>query len=708
MNRWTWILLSASLAVCASTPSEAGLGGSLSAKALKKEVKKVIKKSKSTLAELRKSGLTPPKLGKHKGPRRFAGELIPPFKLKIGLKLDSADLAAAAARAQRYLAREAAASPELRKAIESRRAKLKKAKATFEIGVTSVSGKPIASITGMSGQPSAKDAKAARERREKTPPAERTNLVRSNYRARLAPPDGMLDAPDDRRNADDKAVVMADPNHIVKPTTVQGKSSASYPSSGFPSVDSAAFSWRDRIDPPRDQGSCGSCWAFATLSAVETSEALLNGRKVNLSEQSLVNCAARPDVDGCDGNSPRAGFVYLADNGIPLETAAPYKAAASTCSSANKGTYKISDWNYAASDPTNPTVAELKRAIANHGGVLATVFVDDDIQNYSGGVFNGKGSGRPNHGVALLGWDDTKQAWHLRNSWGPDWGEDGYMWIAYGSNSVGLAAMWGDAVKQPQPASAVMFEDRYISLRNSSSVPLVAHLYAQRKDASKKWKWSPGEPGSKTKPLDVKLKAGQTVDVKMSGSYLTAKGLRIWAETSDSKSHWDQYKDRELGMTSYAASKRERYTFVFGQPDQPAVTPDELLGEAHELRVDGKTQEAYKHFNDYVERFPGQDAIAEAKFWSGEELYQLDRYTDAVRAEYDIISSVDSSDPYFGFAVYYYGLSHAALGNCGQAKRALEVVQYGELAIPESWTLAAKDYIKTLNNDKGAICSNWD
>ena len=73
-------------------------------------------------------------------------------------------------------------------------------------------------------------------------------------------------------------------------------------------------------------------------------------------------------------------------------------------------------------------------------------------ESHSVGVFNGQNNRSINHVVMLIGWDDNKKAWLVKNSWGKDWGEDGFGWIAYGSNNIGLFAAW----IQPSPINKEM------------------------------------------------------------------------------------------------------------------------------------------------------------------------------------------------------------------------------------------------------------
>jgi hypothetical protein len=95
-------------------------------------------------------------------------------------------------------------------------------------------------------------------------------------------------------------------------------------------------------------------------------------------------------------------------------------------------------------DPSTqiPSVTKLKNALCKYGPLAVAVRVTSAFQAYKSGVFNQKDPGGVNHGVTLVGWDDSKKAWLIKNSWGPGWGMSGYMWIGYGSNKIGYGAGW--------------------------------------------------------------------------------------------------------------------------------------------------------------------------------------------------------------------------------------------------------------------------
>ncbi|MFN2271354.1 MAG: C1 family peptidase [Anaerolineae bacterium] len=207
--------------------------------------------------------------------------------------------------------------------------------------------------------------------------------------------------------------------------------------------------------PVKNQGICGSCWAFATAGVVESLIKLSDGVTRDLAEQYLVSC----NIDGwdCDGGS--RAFDYFIDRFTPAELAAgavyesdyPYTSGATgntgTCTGSPHDKYEeLVSWGYVAGGIQYPTVAQIQQAIYDYGPVYVSVCAGAQFQAYHGGVFSTDESsacgGGTNHGVVLVGWDDGQGVWYLRNSWSPSWGESlagagGYMRIAYGTSNVG-------------------------------------------------------------------------------------------------------------------------------------------------------------------------------------------------------------------------------------------------------------------------------
>ncbi len=219
-----------------------------------------------------------------------------------------------------------------------------------------------------------------------------------------------------------------------------------------------AFDWRDynACTPVRNQGGCGSCWAFGAIGAVESAILRNEGVSEDLAEQWLISCTAAGD---CDGGWHSLAFGYLmrdgspdqcSDHGAVLETEFPYEANHAACDCPYSRPYWIESWAYVASQGDMPSTNQLKQAILDHGPVTVGVYVNGPFSAYGGGVFNACEAHETNHMVVLVGWDDTQGTegvWILRNSWGPWWGEDGYMLIEYGCSRVGSAAAY---VNYPQ------------------------------------------------------------------------------------------------------------------------------------------------------------------------------------------------------------------------------------------------------------------
>jgi hypothetical protein len=221
----------------------------------------------------------------------------------------------------------------------------------------------------------------------------------------------------------------------------------------------AAYDWRTitGCPPVRDQGACGSCWAFATVGALECNILIQDGDVVDLSEQWLVSC----NTSGYDCGGGWFAHEYhqwktdsCGGTGAVLEADFPYVASAAACGCPYAHPYTIEGWAYVNPGQAIPAVADIKQAITQYGPVSVAVRGDAGFAGYTSGIFNASSAGAVNHAVLLVGWDDnqgTNGVWFLRNSWGPGWGEDGYMRIAYGCSSVGYAACFVTYAGQDGP-----------------------------------------------------------------------------------------------------------------------------------------------------------------------------------------------------------------------------------------------------------------
>lgn len=219
-----------------------------------------------------------------------------------------------------------------------------------------------------------------------------------------------------------------------------------------------SLDWRDTgiVSAVRNQGYCGSCWAFGTVGIMESAIAKAGGPLTDLSEQFLVSCNTYGW--GCGGGLTAHMWHYdkIGQNqtalGAVLESDDPYTATNSSCSIPYNHPYQLNDWQFVGtSDWSVPTVEQIKNAIYTYGPVTAGVCVGRAFQSYTRGIFStdessqcedGSEDESTNHQIILVGWNDAGGYWILRNSWGPYWGEGGYMRIAYNTSGVGQGTSW--------------------------------------------------------------------------------------------------------------------------------------------------------------------------------------------------------------------------------------------------------------------------
>lgn len=217
----------------------------------------------------------------------------------------------------------------------------------------------------------------------------------------------------------------------------------------------SAYNWctLGGCTPVRDQGNCGSCWAFGTVGPIEMNILIKDGASKDLAEQWLVSC--NTDGYGCDGGW--WAHKYFVSPGAVYESDFPYTATDAPCGGPYTYHEKIASWAYVGTSYSVPSTDAIKQAIYDRGPVSAAVCVNTAFRSYTSGVFNPATSCTTmNHAIVLVGWDDVLGAWRLRNSWGDDWGEDGYMWIAYGKNRVGYAAasvVYNSSIPPTPPAA---------------------------------------------------------------------------------------------------------------------------------------------------------------------------------------------------------------------------------------------------------------
>ena len=203
--------------------------------------------------------------------------------------------------------------------------------------------------------------------------------------------------------------------------------------------------WREHgfVTPVKNQGRCGSCWAFSTTGSVEGQHFRATGKLISLSEQNLVDCSAPENDHGCQGGLTDQAFSYIAVNGgIEKESDYPYQGAQGKC---QFDPSKVAATVASYVDIQQQNETQLMEAVATIGPISVGIDAKGDgFMYYKRGIFYADNCSPRllDHGVLVVGYgtENGQDYWLVKNSWGPNWGLNGYVKMARNRwNNCGIA-----------------------------------------------------------------------------------------------------------------------------------------------------------------------------------------------------------------------------------------------------------------------------
>jgi C1A family cysteine protease/TolA-binding protein len=623
------------------------------------------------------------------------------------------------ARAATYSKRESAAPRRVKKDLKRLRKDISANKYQFQVAYTEAMDKPLTQLAGLT-TPSKPLADAPKQNTQA-----RAALKGRNLMVRTA------------STATNKPREVARATNRALPPGLGGPVGASSSDGGIPaslgndpqftdtcSPSSKAFAWTPTLTPIRNQGSCGSCWAFAAVATLEASNSIINGAKTDLAEQHALSCSGGGT---CSGGWYTPIYTWLGGgkDGLQTEAKVPYISSNGTCNASGKTPYQVEAWGWV--DPVNimPSVAAMKAAMCKYGSLTVAVAATPAFIAYSGGTFDERSNSTINHAVNLVGWDDSRNAWLMRNSWGSNWGEDGYMWIDYKSNSIGAYAAWA-MVQEDANASnnsnngpiTKTFSERNFRITNDSGqdVEVSAQWYTNRNG---KWQWLPGTQANQT--ATYKLGKGQSLnldDPTHQPFMLQAQKIRVWAKSTTGKAtSWETWKTQDLALAAkdYTATEMDVFEFKLlpngadsagGKPQGDAKSRDELFADAYAAFGNGKYQDAKAGFAAFKSQYPDDSSVPYALYFMGVADHQLGNYWDSLLYFAEFADSHWNHD-WIPYVYYWAGSAYIGLGECGYATMLFEVVMYGDLGAPKAWVDAAAATIAWLSKDNGTVCAAW-
>jgi C1A family cysteine protease len=499
-----------------------------------------------------------------------------------------------AERVRYYLTQEKKAPAAMRKKLNKLRAEIKKNKNHFKVGMTAVSHMKLKDLTGLlpikDFKKSAPEHNARVEKylAQKHRSSKQTSIIQPvgtppdvSSGDQPSPPNeggfggSLFDKIKNSMDGNDSANDKKSGSKTTKSTeTASGTGFA--PKSGEYrhgcSPNARSWSWKKWLGTARSQGSCGSCWAFSAMTTLEGSQAIINGTVYDMSEQRVLDCAIADngsDAGNCSGGRYEKALQWLVKSPGTLEKNEPYKRKHGKCQQSVPDEYGAEYWGWVDAGNKIPSKNSIKDAVCRFGPVSAGIYSTSFFHHYSGGVFDEFfDTDTTNHAINIVGWDDSKRAWLIRNSWGKYWGEDGYAWVAYGCNNVGSYAVF--AAADPNDVGLRngngRFWTRQLNVKNSTGAPLDVSIRYLSWGGDRSWQWSPKKSTNKSH-LDYRFDNGVGATLTdLKGEIVRPRAAYIYAKSSSGKTTWNKYKSKYINLVpegGYHSAKPQTFSIEF-------------------------------------------------------------------------------------------------------------------------------------------------